>query len=96
MLDITFGDQGEIVLAGRFDASQEEKARAVFDAVAEPKVVDLTRLDYISSLGLGMLVKTQKRLMQETGGGLKLVRVNSHIQDILRYSGLDRIFEIES
>lgn len=95
MLEITFGDNGEIILVGRFDASQEEKARAVFDAVDEPKVVDLTRLDYISSLGLGILVKTQKRLMQQTGAGLKLVRVNSHIQDILRYSGLDRIFEIE-
>lgn len=95
MLEITRGEKGEIVLAGRFDASQEEKARAVFDAVDEPRVVDLARLDYISSLGLGMLVRIQKRLMQRTGRGLKLVRVNSHIQDVLRYSGLDRIFEIE-
>jgi hypothetical protein len=30
-----------------------------------------------------------------TSGGLKLVNVNSHINDIFRYSGFDRLFEIE-
>jgi len=95
MLEITFGEKGEIVLSGRFDASQEEKARAVFDAVTEPTVVDFGRLEYISSLGLGILLKTQKRLQQRTGRGLRFVRVNRHIQDIFRYSGFHQVFDIE-
>jgi anti-anti-sigma regulatory factor len=29
-----------------------------------------------------------------SGKGLKLVNVNRHIQDIFRYAGFDRIFEV--
>ena len=57
--------------------------------------IDFTALDYISSAGLAVLLKTQKRLMQ-SGDGLKFVNVNRHIFDILRYSGFDKIFEIEA
>ena len=96
MLEIKYGETGEIILSGRFDASQEEKASAVFDALTVPGVVDLKQLDYISSMGLGILLKTQKRLMASSGGGLKLVNVNHHINDIFRYSGFDQIFEIQT
>jgi anti-sigma B factor antagonist len=60
-----------------------------------PHVVDLTGLEYISSAGLGVLLKTQKRLMA-SGRGLRLVNANRHIHDIFRYSGFDKIFEITS
>jgi len=43
--------------------------------------------------GLGVLLKTQKRVMQ-AGRGLRLVNVNRHISDIFRYAGFDKIFEI--
>ena len=94
MLDIRFGESGEIILSGRFDASQEPKAQAFLDAVNESRVVNLKDLEYISSAGLGTLLDVQKRL-RASRAGLRLVSANKHIRDILRLSGFDRIFEIE-
>lgn len=93
MLDIRFGENGEIILAGRFDASQQKKAEEFLQGVSGRCIVDLKDLEYVSSAGLGSLLATQKRLIG-TGGGLKLVNASKHIQDILRFSGFDRIFEL--
>ncbi len=92
MLTIERGDRGEILLQGRWDASQTQAAEAFFRAVTEPAVVDFAGLKYISSAGLGILLFTQKRLMGS--GGLKLVNMNHHIRDVFRYAGLDKVFEI--
>jgi anti-sigma B factor antagonist len=93
MFEISRGSGGEILLVGRLDAAQCEKALAFFDGVEDPRVVDLAGLQYISSAGLGVLLKTQKRVMAK-GGALRLVNVNAHIHDIFRYAGFDKIFEI--
>ena len=95
MFEIRLGQQGEVICEGRLDASQAAKAQAFLDALPAPQVLDLAGLEYISSAGLGVLLRTQKRVLQ-AGGGLRLVSVNRHIRDIFRYSGFDRIFEIES
>lgn len=94
MFEIRFGETGEILLSGRFDASQVEKAEEVFGQVMESRVVNFSQLAYISSAGLGVLLAAQKRL-RATGGALKLINANGHIRDIFRYSGFDQIFEIE-
>ncbi len=93
MFEIRLGEQGEVVMAGRLDAAQCDKALQFLDGVAAPQVVDLAGLDYISSAGLGVLLKTQKRVMA-SGKGLRLVNANKHIRDIFKYAGFDRIFEI--
>jgi anti-anti-sigma factor len=94
MFEIRLGQQGEVICEGRLDASQAAKAQTFLDALPAPHVVDLAALEYISSAGLGVLLRTQKRVLQ-TGGGLRLTNVSRHIRDIFRYSGFDRIFEIE-
>ena len=76
MLEIRVGDKGEIHLAGRFDASQAVKAETFMAALTESRVIDLGNLEYISSLGLGVLLATQKRLMA-SGHALKLVNENA-------------------
>ena len=93
MLDISFGSNGEIVLAGRFDAAEAERARELFLSLDDARTVDFARLDYISSAGLGVLLAAQKKL-SEHGRGLKLVNMNGHIRDVFRFSGFDQIFEI--
>jgi anti-anti-sigma factor len=93
MLNISFGDNGEIILAGRFDAAEAEKAREIFLSLTDGKVVDFARLDYISSAGLGVLLAAQKRL-SEHGKGLRLINVNGHIRDVFHFSGFDQIFEM--
>ena len=93
MLEITVGSNNEVLLAGRFDAAQVETAKNFFQNISEGRTVDFARLDYISSAGLGILLATQKRL-KDRGQGLKLVNVNSHIRDVLHFSGFDQIFDI--
>lgn len=93
MFEIRLGDQGEVVMSGRLDAAQCDKALQFLDALSAPRVVDLAALEYISSAGLGVLLKTQKRVMAG-GQGLRLVNANRHIRDIFKYAGFDRIFEI--
>jgi anti-anti-sigma factor len=94
MFQIGFDDSGKIVAEGRLDAAQAPRAQEFLDAISEQCVLDLGKLDYMSSAGLGVLLRTHKRLMGD-GGGLKLVNVNSHINDIFMYSGFDKLFEIE-
>jgi len=94
MLAIDFGADGKVVMAGRLDAAQCPAAQSFLDRVQGPVTLDCTRLEYISSAGLGVLLKTQKRLMA-SAGGLRLAGVNRHLQDIFQYSGFDQIFEIE-
>lgn len=94
MLEITVGANDEIILAGRFDASQVEKARQFFFSLPGGRVVDLTALDYISSAGLGILLATQKRLVDQ-GEGLRLVNPRAHIRDVFHFSGFDQVFRID-
>jgi len=94
MFDIKVGDKGEILLFGRFDASQAEKAKEVFNNVIESTTVNFQDLDYISSAGLSVLLMTQKRL-NDSDHQLKLKKLNQHIREIFRYAGFDTIFEIE-
>lgn len=95
MIEIDFDEDQQVRLSGRLDASQSERAQAFLDKVPAPCVIDLSGLEYISSAGLGVLLKTHKRLMAG-GSGLRLVNVNAHINDIFRYSGMDKLFSIET
>jgi anti-sigma B factor antagonist len=94
MLAIEFGADGAVVVSGRLDAAQCPAAQSFLDRVEGSVTLDCTRLEYISSAGLGVLLKTQKRLTA-SAGKLRLVGVNRHLQDIFLYSGFDQIFEIE-
>ena len=94
MFDATVTGSGEVLLSGRFDASQVDKAKAVFDKIDESCVVNFKDLEYISSAGLSVLLATQKRLM-ESGEKLKLIHLNKYVGDVFRYAGFDTIFEIE-
>lgn len=93
MFEIGISGEGTVLVEGRLDAAQAVKAQEFLDKVGGQCVLDLAKLEYISSAGLGVLLKTHKRLMG-SGSGIKLVNVNHHIHDIFRYSGFDKLFEI--
>lgn len=95
VLAIDFGPDGGVVIRGRLDAAQAPTAQAFLDRVQGTVTLDCGALDYISSAGLGVLLKTQKRLLA-SGGKLRLTGVNAHLRDIFIYSGFDQIFEIEA
>ena len=94
MLAIDYGAEGSVVIAGRLDAAQCPAAQSFLDGVQGTVTLACGGLEYISSAGLGVLLKTQKRLVS-AGGKLRLTGVNRHLQDIFLYSGFDQIFEIE-
>jgi len=94
MLAIDFGADGIVVINGRLDAAQCPVAQSFLDRVDGAVTLDCAALEYVSSAGLGVLLKTQKRL-KASSGKLRLVGVNRHLQDIFQYSGFDQIFEIE-
>lgn len=93
MFEIEFTSEDTVAVAGRLDAAQAVKAQTFLDQVAGQCVLDLAKLEYVSSAGLGVFLKTHKRLMG-SGSGIKLINVNHHIHDIFRYSGFDKLFEI--
>jgi anti-anti-sigma factor len=93
MFEIQLGPSGEVVMAGRLDAGQCDAALRFLEAVAEPRVIDLARLEYVASSGLRVFLLTQKRAMG-SGTGLRLINVKPQIHDIFRYAGFDRIIDI--
>jgi anti-sigma B factor antagonist len=95
MFEINFAESGEVICRGRLDAAQSEKAEAFMGELSANSTLDFEQLEYISSAGLAILLKTQKRL-SESGAALKIINVNKHIYDIFRYSGFNAIFEIET
>ena len=94
MFEITKTADGTIELDGRFDASQEDAARAVLDEISSSVVVDFGALKYISSAGLGILLRVQKRLMGQ-GDSMSIVNLSPHIREIFEMAGFDRIFKLD-
>ncbi len=95
MLGIEFGADGNVIVSGRLDAAQSAAAQSFLDGVNGTVTLDCSGLDYISSAGLGVLLKTQKRLLA-SNGKLRLAGLKPHLLDIFTYSGFDQLFEIDS
>lgn len=93
MLTIEKKGDFELKLIGRFDASQEDNAAQEFRKYSETLTLDMKELDYISSMGLSVLVNTYKRL-KGNNQTLRLKNLNSHVRDVFKYTRLDQLFEI--
>lgn len=94
MYTIETNDTGIVCMSGRLDAASAPRAQEFLDRVDGPCTVDMGALEYISSAGLGVLLRTHKRLIAGSAG-LRLINVSHHINDIFAYSGFDRLFDIE-
>jgi anti-sigma B factor antagonist len=95
MLSMETGPDGSVRVKGRLDAAQAAAAQAALDRLSGVVELDCSGLEYISSAGLGVLLKTQKRLLAGAGK-LRLTHVGRHVRDIFVYSGFDQIIEIEA
>jgi anti-sigma B factor antagonist len=94
MFEITINTDNEVRIKGRFDATQTDAAKHVFNTIQKTITVDFKELDYISSAGLGVLLMTQKRL-KDSDDELILKNLNSHIREVFKYAGFDMIFKID-
>ena len=60
MFEIEIREQGNILLRGRLDASEAEKAIGVLRGLPGPIIADCSELEYISSAGLGNARNTRQ------------------------------------
>ena len=93
MFEIQMGPAGEVVMAGRLDATQCDTALRFLNTVPQLRVIDLGGLEYIASTGLRVFLLMQKRV-KVAGTELKLINAPPQIHDIFRYAGFDRIIDI--
>jgi len=67
--------------------------QTLVEAGARKLIVDCTKLSYVSSYGVGILIRLHKKLA-EAGGEIKIAAVDSPIIKVLRLLRLDSVFEI--
>jgi anti-sigma B factor antagonist len=94
MFEIEIRDPGSVLLRGRLDASEAEKAIEVLRGIPGPITADCSELEYISSAGIGVLVETHKRLM-DTGRALTLKNLTPRVRNVFTYAGLHKFLLIE-
>ncbi len=88
----------DVSLKGEVDIYTANKLKeTLIDMVAErPQdiLIDASRLEYIDSTGLGVLIGALKRLKQhEKDIYIKDVKLN--VKKIFKITGLDKIFKVE-
>ena len=85
-----------IALEGRLDtmtAPELEKTfRESLDGV-DTLTIDLSKLDYVSSAGLRVLLSAHKQMSQK--GGMKVIHVNEIVQEVFNVTGFSDILTIE-
>lgn len=84
------GTVAVLVLKGRFDshgAAIFEQEVASLDLETGSLVLDISRVNYLSSMGVRALLKTQKALKQR-GSGAILVGVPPFLQKVMELSGI--------
>jgi anti-anti-sigma factor len=93
MFEIRQSAPAEVAIAGRLDATQCEAALKFLNEIADLRVIDFARLEYIASAGLRVILLTQKRC-KAAGRGVRLINVTPPIYDIFHYAGFDQILDI--
>lgn len=85
-----------ITLEGRLDTTTaplfEEELKSSLDGVTE-LILDFSRLDYVSSAGLRVILAAQKTMARQ--GDMKLVGVNDDIMEVFDITGFSDILTIE-
>jgi anti-anti-sigma factor len=84
-------------LSGDADGEQVEELdrhlRLIINLDPKLVVMDLTRLNFISSVGMGLLVRIQNQL-KEKGGRLVLAAARPLVREALRRAALQKLFEM--
>ena len=86
----------EVALEGRLDTMTspelEAELKSSMDGV-ETLTLDLSKLEYISSAGLRVLLSAHKAMAGK--GGMKVKNVNEIVQEVLEVTGFSDILTIE-
>ena len=90
------GNALTIALEGRLDTTTapelEQALKESLDSTQE-LIMDFSKLDYISSAGLRVLLSAHKSM--RTKGGMKVVNVNEIVKEVFDVTGFADILDIE-
>ena len=85
-----------IVLEGRLDTMTAPQLEAELKGSLEgvqTLILDLEKLEYISSAGLRVLLSAQKVMVKQ--GEMKLIHVNETVMEVFEVTGFSDILNIE-
>lgn len=85
-----------LALEGRLDTLTAPELEAEISAIlpsVQTLILDMEKLDYISSAGLRVILKTQKAL--EKKAGLKLAHVSNEVKEVFDITGFSDFLTIE-
>jgi anti-sigma B factor antagonist len=90
---------GVVTICGEVDVYTSPRVRSLmleqFDAGSTSLIVDLAKVDYLDSSGLGILVAGLKRA-REHGGEIYLAGCKPRVLRVLEVTGLNRVFTMVS
>jgi anti-sigma B factor antagonist len=93
----TAGDVSIVTLEGEIDVytsiQLKQDIAAILESGAKYLVLNLSKVEYLDSTGLGVLIGTLKKL-RESGGNLIIVGPAMRIMRIFEITGLYKIFAI--
>ncbi len=95
--EVRKGDVLILRIGGRLDAisspGAEKKVIELINQGSHKLVLNFSRVDYLSSAGMRMLLTATKRL-KIVAGKLVVCAITSNVMDILKMSGFDHILEL--
>ena len=92
------GNKATLVLDGKLSVATSPDLDTTINGLPESTsnfVIDLSKLDYISSAGLRVLVSTEK-LAARRGGSMTLLHPNEEDSEVFEMTGLSEVFTIEA
>ncbi|MBI5521298.1 MAG: STAS domain-containing protein [Desulfarculus sp.] len=99
-MEITTSKQGEVAvvaLAGRFDAQSagqvDQSLQANFQEGGRKLLVDMNRVEYVSSAGLRVLLAAAKK-SGNLGGRMVLCGLQPYVLEVFEVAGFTSIFQI--
>ncbi len=93
------GSKLTVVIEGRLDTTTAPELESYMSGVlggAEPVselVIDMEKLEYVSSAGLRVLLSLQKTMNKQ--GSMKVTKLNDIVTEIFEVTGFSDIFTIE-
>ena len=90
------GTKTQLKIAGRLDTSTAPELETTIDACisgVEELIIDFEGLEYVSSAGLRVILKTQKVMNKQ--GSMKIINVNDTIMEVFDITGFADVLTIE-
>ena len=84
--------EGKFIVGGE-SVYLKDKIKDVLNMGMKSILIDLGKVPYVDSTGIGFLVSSHTAVTSQ-GGDFKLLSPNPRVREVLRITKLDKIFEI--